>query len=59
MFVKIGLILLVAWSLGVVGLYNAGDVTHILLLVGLMLLLLGFLRARETAIHENRGGSRD
>jgi hypothetical protein len=34
---------------GVLGVYRVGDAVHVLLLVGL-LLLLGFLRAREAAI---------
>ena len=49
MLLKIGLILLVAWLLGIVGVYRLGQNVHIFLLVGLMLLLLGFLRARDAA----------
>jgi Family of unknown function (DUF5670) len=54
MLLGIALVLLIAWLLGVVGAHNVGDLVHILLLVGLLLLLLAFLRARETAV---RGGS--
>ena len=43
-------LLLVAWLLGVLGAYPAGDVVHVLLLVGMMLLLLAFLRARDAAV---------
>ena len=49
MLLKIGLVLLVTWLLGVLGAYRLGQNVHIFLLVGLMLLLLGFLKAREAA----------
>ena len=55
MLLKIALVLLVAWLLGVLGLYRVGDLVHVLLLVGLMLLLLGFLKAREAAVAAQRG----
>ena len=41
-------ILLVAWLIGVTVL-DVGTAIHILLLVGLMLLLLGFWRMRDAA----------
>jgi hypothetical protein len=47
MLLKIGLVLLLAWLLGIVGVYRLGQNVHFLLLVGLMLLLLGFLKARD------------
>jgi hypothetical protein len=47
MLFKIAFALLIAWSLGVLGVYRGGDLMHVLLLVGLMLLLLAFLRARD------------
>jgi hypothetical protein len=50
MLLKIALVLLAAWLVGVLGVYSVGDAVHVLLLVGLMLLLLGFLRARDAAI---------
>lgn len=53
MVLKFALILLVTWFIGVLGVYD-GDLIHVLLLVGLMLLLLGFLKAREVAL-ANRG----
>jgi hypothetical protein len=56
MLFKIALLLLAAWLLGLVGLYNIGDLVHVLLLVGLMLLLLAFLRARDAA--EGRAGGK-
>ena len=49
MLLKVAFVLLVAWLVGVVGLYDVGDLVHGLLLVGLMLLLLGVLRARDAA----------
>lgn len=49
MLFKIALVLLLSWLVGVVGVYDVGDLVHVLLLVGLMLLLLAFLRARDAA----------
>jgi hypothetical protein len=37
------------WLLGVLGLYTIGDLVHVLLVVGLGLLVLAFLRARDAA----------
>jgi len=56
MLFKIALVLLAAWLLGVVGLYRVGDLVHGLLLIGLMLLLLAFLRARDAAVKRAIGG---
>jgi hypothetical protein len=49
MLLKISFVLLIAWLLGVLGLYRIGDLVHVLLLVGLMLFLLGALKARDAA----------
>jgi hypothetical protein len=49
MFVKTGFVLLIAWLVGILGLFQAGDLVHILLLVGLMLLMLGLLKGRDAA----------
>lgn len=49
MLLKMGLVFLVAWLLGIVGVYRLGQNVHFLLLVGLMLLLLGVLKARDAA----------
>jgi len=49
MLLKMAFVLLIAWLLGVLGLYRIGDLVHVLLLVGLMLLLLGALKARDAA----------
>jgi hypothetical protein len=59
MLFKIAVLLLIAWVLGIVGLYDAGDLVHILLLVGLMLSLLAFLRARDAAVRRAVGGPPD
>jgi hypothetical protein len=50
MLFKIALALLAVWLLGVLGLYTIGDFVHVLLLGGLFLLLLAFLRARDAAV---------
>jgi hypothetical membrane protein len=56
MLFGIALVLLAAWVLGLVGVYNVGDLVHVLLLVGLMLLLLAFLRARDAAVRGAASG---
>jgi hypothetical protein len=55
MLFKIALVLLAVWLLGLFGVYNFGDLFHGFLLVGLMLLLLAFLRAREAALRRTVG----
>ena len=59
MLFKIALVLLSLWLIGVVGVYNVGDLVHVLLIVGLMLLLLAFLRARDAAARRAVGGPPD
>lgn len=59
MFFKIALALFATWLLGVAGLYSVGDAVHVLLLVGLMLLMLGFLRARDAAVRRGVSGTSD
>jgi uncharacterized protein DUF5670 len=59
MLFTIALLLLVVWVLGVLGVYAAGDLVHVLLLIGLMLLLLAFLRARDAAGRRAVGGPPD
>jgi hypothetical protein len=49
-------LVLPAWVLGLVGMYNACDRVHVLLLIGLMLRLLAFLRARDAAVRRPAGG---
>jgi hypothetical protein len=59
MLFKTALVLLMAWLLGVLGVYRVGELVHLLLLVGLMLLLLAFLKARDAAarrvVSDSRG----
>jgi hypothetical protein len=47
MLFKTALVLLIAWLLGVLGVYTIGQLVHVLLLVGLMLLLLSTARALD------------
>ena len=49
MLFKIALALLTLWLIGVAGVYDAGDLVHVLLLVALWLLLLAFVRSRDAA----------
>jgi hypothetical protein len=51
MLFKTALALLVAWLIGVLIVNREGNLIHVLLLAGLTLLLLAFLRAREAALH--------
>ena len=50
MLFKSAFVLLIAWLLGVLGLYRIGELVHVLLLIGLMLLMLGALKARDAAM---------
>jgi hypothetical membrane protein len=50
MLFKAALVLLAGWLLGLVGVYPVGDLVHVFLLVGLMLLLLAMLKARDAAL---------
>ena len=47
MVFKSAIALLIAWLIGVLGVYNIGQSVHVLLLVGLMLLLLSTARALD------------
>ena len=61
MLFAIALGLLALWLLGVLGLYPGGDAVHVLLLVGVMLLLLSFLRGRDAVARrgtQSRTGDR-
>jgi hypothetical protein len=50
MLFKTALALLVAWAIGVLTVDRLGDLVHVPLLVGLGLLMLAFLRARDAAM---------
>ena len=47
MLLKVALVLLAGWLIGVLGVYDIGDAVHVLLLVGGTLLPLGALKARD------------
>ena len=49
MLFEAAIVLLAIWLLGMVGVYRVGDLVHVVLLVGLMLLLLAMLKARDAA----------
>lgn len=51
MLLKVAFVVLLLWLVGVLGVYEAGSFVHVLLMVGLMMLLLGVLKARDTASH--------
>ena len=57
MLLKAAILLLIAWLLGIVGVYDVGSLVHVLLLVGLMLLLLGMLQARDAAARRRNDSS--
>lgn len=50
MLFKAAIALLAIWLLGIFGVYHVGDLAHVFLLVGLMLLLLSMLKARDAAL---------
>jgi hypothetical protein len=52
--IKIGLALLLLWLVGVLAPVDIGTPVHVLLLVGLMLLLFGALKARDAAMNQGR-----
>lgn len=58
MLLKIATVLLALWGLGLVGLYDVGDLFHVFLLAGLMLLMLAFLRARDAAARSAARGTK-
>jgi hypothetical protein len=47
MLYTVAVILLVAWLLGFVGIYTIGSFVHVLLVVALVLVLVGFLSGRR------------
>ena len=48
MLYTIGVILLIAWLLGFVGIYTIGTFVHVLLVVAIVLFLVGLLGGRRT-----------
>jgi len=47
MLYTIGAILLVAWLLGLVGIYTIGSFVHVLLVVAIVLFLVGLISGRR------------
>jgi hypothetical protein len=47
MILYIALAMLLVWLLGVVGAYPGGQMFHLLLLVGLLFLLIAFVKHRD------------
>jgi hypothetical protein len=56
MLFKVAAALLIVWVLGIIGVYRGGNLARIFLLVGLMVLFLSVLKARDAALR--RPGSR-
>ena len=50
MLFRAALLLLAAWVAGILGVFRVGEIVHVLLLIGLLLLLLGFMKARDAAL---------
>jgi Family of unknown function (DUF5670) len=46
----LAVILLIAWLLGIVGTYTIGAFVHVLLVLALVLLLVGFLTGRRPIV---------
>ena len=59
MLFKTAFALLIVWMLGMLGVYRVGDLTHVFLLVGLMLLLLAVLKAQEAALRRPESRNND
>ena len=49
MLLKVALLLLLTWLVSVLGIYEVGEVVHVLLLGGLLLLLLAVIKGRDAA----------
>lgn len=58
-FLKAALLLLAVWFLGVLGLYDAGTLVHVFLLIGLLMLLLGALKLHDAARHQTSDSGPD
>jgi hypothetical protein len=59
MLFKTAFALLIVWLLGLFGAYCVGDLAQVFLLVGLMLLLLAVLKARDAALRRPESGNND
>ena len=59
MLAAIALVFLLAWVLGLVGLYDVGDLVHVLLLIALWLLLLALAKGRDAVVRGASKGPND
>ena len=59
MLSKTAVALLLAWLCGLAGLYDIGELVHVFLLVGLMMAILAFLKARDAAVRRAVDDGRD
>jgi len=50
MLYTLAVILLVAWLLGLVGVYTIGSIVHVLLVIALVLFLVGIISGRRTVV---------
>jgi hypothetical protein len=50
MLYTIAVILLIAWLLGIVGMYTIGAFVHVLLVVAIVLFVVGLLSGRRTVV---------
>jgi hypothetical protein len=58
MLIGIALVLLLAWLLGLLGLYDVGELVHVFLLFGLVFLFAAVKRAIDAASGEGAGSPR-
>jgi hypothetical protein len=50
MLYTLAVILLIAWLLGVVGVYTIGGIIHVLLLIAIVLFILGLVTGRRPVV---------
>ena len=50
MLYTLAVILLIAWLLGLVGMYTIGGIVHLLLVVAIVLFVVGLLSGRRTVV---------
>ena len=50
MLYTLAVILLIAWLLGIVGIYTIGNFVHALLVVAVVLVLIGIMSGRRTLV---------
>jgi uncharacterized protein DUF5670 len=50
MLFTLAMILLLAWILGLVGVYTIGSIVHVLLVVAIVLFLVGLITGRRTIV---------